>query len=212
MNLKESFRYQSFLESMMQSASSSLMQRDHCLTTTKTHKRAKANPEADDATEVVECESAYYPNDAVISFMGLLIFEREKLTTAIGDAKASIGFDIDAAIETNKFRQTLNRSIKVMMGHKPSKRTETGRDYKFNVEGNQTPYVYEIEVVTTEAYDKDNAKRVMREAILLADKVSAEIDAAMINTVVNYTPRFDVNESFEDVMAEFTAETQETTE
>ena len=36
-----------------------------------------------------------------------------------------------------------------------------------------------------------------------ADKASAEIDSAMINSVVDYEPRFDVNETFEDVMAEF---------
>lgn len=211
MNLKESFRYQSFLEAMMRNASSSLMQREHCLTTTKTHKRHQVNPDAEDTVEVVECESSYYPNDNVISFMEWLVNEREKLTTAIGEAKASVGFDIDAAIETNKFRQTLSNSVRGMLNYKPSKRTDTGRDYKFNVEGNQTTYVYEVEVVTAESYDKDRAKKVMRDVISQADRVSAEIDAAMINTVVNYTPRFDVNETFEDVMAEFVAE-QETTE
>lgn len=41
--------------------------------------------------------------------------------------------------------------------------------------------------------------------ITAADKTSAEIDSAMINTVVDYTPVFDVNDSFEDVMAEFIA-------
>lgn len=204
MNLKESFRYQTFLESMMRSASSSLSQMQHCLTITKTHNRHKANPEAEDITEVVECEGVYYPNDDVIAFMEWLVGEREKLTSAIGKAKASVGFDIDAAVETNKFRQLLNGSIKSMMRYTPSKRTEQGRDYKFNVEGNQTAYYYDIEVVTEEAYNKDNAKRVMRSMISEADKTSAEIDAAMINTVVDYTPVYDVNESFDDVMAEFT--------
>lgn len=211
MNLKESFRYQSFLESMMRSASSSLQQMQHCLTITKTHKRNKANPDAEDIEEVVECESAYYPNDDVISFMAWLVEEREKLTTAIGRAKMSVGFDIDAAVETNKFRQLVNSSIKGMMRFVPSKKIEQGRDYKFNVEGNQTPYIYDIEVVTTEAYDRDNAKKVMRDMISTADKTSAEIDAAMINTVVDYTPVYDVNESFEDVMAEFIAEHAEVT-
>lgn len=39
--------------------------------------------------------------------------------------------------------------------------------------------------------------------ITAADKTSAEIDSAMINTVVDYNPVFDVNDSFEDVMSEF---------
>lgn len=205
MNLKESFRYQKFLESMMRSASMSIQQRDHCLSTTKTHRRSKANAEAEDITEEVVCESAFYPNDDVMAFMVWLVDERNKLTSAIGEAKASVGFDIDAAVETNKFRQLLNVSIKAMMRQMPSKRTEQGRDYKFNVEGNQTPYVYDIEVVTKEAYDRNEAKKIMRDMISTADRTSAEIDAAMINTVVNYTPVYDVNESFDDVMAEFVA-------
>lgn len=212
MNLKESFRYQKFLENMMRSANMSIQSREHCLKTTKTHLRSKANPDAENLTEVVECESAFSPNDDVIAFMVWLVDEREKLTTAIGKAKASVGFDIDAAVETNKFRQLLSSSVKGMLRYSPSKRVEQGRDYKFNVEGNQTPYVYDIEVVTEEAYDSIVSKKVMRDMISAADKTSAEIDAAMINTVVEYEPVYDVNESFDDVMAEFIEARQKPTE
>lgn len=204
MNLKESFRYQNFLDMMMRAASASIQQRDHCLKVTKTHLRSKANPDASDVTETVEGE-VFFANDDVIAFMAWLVKEREKLTTAIGAAKASIGFDIDAAIETNKFRQTVNGSIKNMLRYTPTKRVEQGRDYKFNVEGNQTPYIYEIEVVSEEAYDKTGAKTLMREMISKADEVSAAIDAAMINTKVDYEPVFDVNETFDDVMTDFLA-------
>lgn len=204
MNLKESFRYQNFLDMMMRAASSSIQQRDHCLKVTKTHLRSKANPDASDVTETVEGE-VFFANDDVVAFMAWLVKEREKLTTAIGAAKASIGFDIDAAIETNKFRQTVNGSIKNMLRYTPTKRVEQGRDYKFNVEGNQTPYIYEIEVVSEEAYDKTGAKTLMREMISKADEVSAAIDAAMINTKVDYEPVFDVNETFDDVMTDFLA-------
>lgn len=203
MNLKESFRYQKFLESLMHGASASIQQRDHCLKTIKTHMKNKANAEAENITEVVECENSFYPNDDVLEFMVWLVNERNKLTTAIGKAKASIGFDMDAAVETNKFRQLVNSSVKAMLRYTSSKRAEQGRDYKFNVEGNQTPYYYDIEVVTEEAYDRGMAKEVMRNMISVSDKISADIDAAMINTVVEYMPLYDVNESFDDVMAEF---------
>ena len=45
----------------------------------------------------------------------------------------------------------------------------------------------------------------MRELLSKADKTSAEIDAAMINTTVSYTPPFNVNDSFEDAMEAFVA-------
>lgn len=137
--------------------------------------------------------------------MQWLITEREKLTKAISKAKVAVGFDIDAAVETNKFRQQANQAVKRMLSNRAIKRTERGQDYKFNAEGNQMPYYYEIEVTSTEAYDKAASKEFMRTVIAEADKASADIDSAMINSTVDYVAKFDVNESFEDVMAEFIA-------
>ena len=204
MNLKESFRYQNFLENMMAEAGSSLTSREHSLTVTKKHLRNKSNHEAQDMVETVDV-GEFYMNDDVLSFMLLLVDERKKLTDAIGRAKASVGFDIDAAVETNKFRQTVAARTKAMLRFVPSKRIEQGRDYKFNVEGNQTPYLYEIEVETTEAFDRGRAKSVVREIMLQADKASAEIHSALINTQVEYEQPFNVNDSFDDVMEEFLA-------
>ena len=203
MNLKESFRYQNFLEGLMTDASYSLRNRDHCLVTTKTHFRKKANPDAEDITETVEVGD-FYHNDAVVRFMQWLVEERSKLTTAIGKAKASLDFDLDAAIETNKFRHQFSNTIRDMLRYTvPKKTVEQGRDYKFNNEGNQTPYVYDVEVVSSAAYDTDAAKTVMREMATESDRVSTMIDLAMINTTVDYEPTFDVNDSWDDVMEIF---------
>lgn len=202
MNLKESFRYQNFLENMLAYAGNSLTDREHSLTITKNHLRKKANAEAEDMMETVDA-GEFFKNDDVLKFMTMLVEERSKLTNAIGKAKASIGFDLDAAIETNKFRQTVANRVKTMLRFTASKRTERGTDYKFNVEGNQTQYYYDIEVKANEAFDRSVAKDTMRKLILEADKVSAEIDSAMINTMVEYDAPFNVNDSFEDVMTDF---------
>ena len=204
MNLKESFRYQNFLENMMSYAASSINDREHCLTITKWHLRHKANSDAEDMQEVVDF-GEFNKNDDVLSFMVTLVEERSKLTNAIGQAKASIGFDLDAAVETNKFRQMVAQRAKAMLRFTSSKKMERGTDYKFNIEGNQTQYFYDIEVEAVEAFDRNRAKDLVRELMSEADKVSAEIDSAMINTVVDYNPPFNVNDSFEDVMAEFLA-------
>lgn len=204
MNLKESFRYQNFLDGKLNDARYSIADRTHALKVTKVHLKKKANPDAEDIIEVVEVEE-FIPNDDVISFMCWLVAERQKLTEAICAAKASLDFSLDAAIEANKFRQYTASAVKGMLKYTPSKKTEQGRDYKFNVEGNQTPYYYDIETSFEEAFTRDSAKKVVRDMITASDKTSAEIDSAMINTVVDYTPVFDVNDSFEDVMAEFIA-------
>lgn len=202
MNLKETFRYQNFLDSMMRAATNSVMNREHCLTVTKTHLRNKANPDAENIVETVEVEK-FYSNDDVLRFMEWLVNEKAVLTQAISKAKAAISLDLDTAIETNKFRQQVNNAIKNMLRFAPRKTVEQGRDYKFNLEGNQTVYYYDIEMESVEAYDKANAKKLMRDMISTSDTVSADIDSALINTQVDYEPKYDVNESFEDVMEAF---------
>lgn len=204
MNLKESFRYQNFLDRMMSSACGSMTQLNHIMQTTKTHYKSLANPDASDLVEEVEVDP-FYENDDVIEFVKFLIAEKDKLTTAINEAKQKIGFDLDAAIESNKFRQNAAMTVKRIMTYTPSKKADQGRDFKFNADGNQMPYYYDIEVVTTERYDRDKAKAFVKETSAYADKISSLIDEAMVNTTVDYTPRFDVNDSFEDAMEEFIA-------
>ena len=53
MNLKESFRYQKFLDTMMNQARRSLCDPDHILKVTKKHLRNAANPDAENVEEVV---------------------------------------------------------------------------------------------------------------------------------------------------------------
>lgn len=204
MNLKESFRYQNFLEAMMGDATDSLLNREHCLTVTKNHLRSKANPDVEDVQEVVD-NGKFFANDGVLALMLVLTEERDELTNAIGAAKASLNFDLDAAVATNKFRQAVADAAKNMLRYSASRKMERGTDYKFNVEGNQTQYYYDIEVDATEAFDRERTKTIMRDMMSVSDRVSAEIDLAMINTVVDYDPPFDVNDSFEDVMTEFLA-------
>lgn len=202
MNLKESFRYQKFLDGLMRSASSNLQNPYHSLKTTKVHYRQVVNPDATDETEIVE-DGEFVHNDIMLAFMAHLIVVREELSIAISNAKQSIGFDTDAAIETNKFRQMLNCAVRQMLRHTASKRKIKETDYKFDINGQQVPYRYDVEIITTENYDKAAAKALMRETISKADEVSAAVDAAMINAAVEFEPPYDVNETFDDVLDTF---------
>lgn len=203
MNLKESFRYQNWLESMMRKAEESLMLSSHSLIITKKHMLSQYDPEVENRIENVE-EEPFYSNDSVISFMQWLILERHKLTKAINEAKSSLDFDIDATLEANKFRRSVINSIDYMLKYfKSKKKTEEGKAYKFNNEGNQMPYYYDIEVEIKEAFDREVSRFKMKSLSEESDVQSSKIDSAMINTEVNYTPTFDVNDTFEDVMEEF---------
>lgn len=203
MNLKEAFRYQNFLDRIFGAACISIEKRDHCLTQTRNHLYNKVNPDMENVKEEVKTEEDFFANDDVIQAMLFLIEEKEKLSIAINKAKESIDMDIDAAVSVNKYRQLLNKSVAFMMRLNPCTRIETGIAQKFNSTGDPVDYKYDVEVTSVEAYDRKAAKKIMKEVISEADKTSAAIDFVKVNTTVDYTPTFDVNDSFEDVMNTF---------
>ena len=202
MSLKESFRYQKFLDELLCKAQLSLTNRSHALKTTKIHKRNAANPDAVDITEEVAVED-FFPNDCIIFFIMHLTEAKESLCKAIREAKSKIGFDIDAAIEVNKYRQSLRAAINSMLNCKAATRAERGTDYKFNVEGNQVQYMYDVDVVQVEAYDRDRAKQIMKAVIRKADEVSRAIDEAVVTTMVDFDAPYDVNDSFEEAVGAY---------
>jgi len=204
MNLKESFRYQKVLDYTLQVAYSNISDRTHALNFKKTHLYSSTNPEAENKVEEVLTEN-FFQSDDVISFVEFLIDEKEKLSCAITKAKLASGIDIDALIESNKQRQNLSNSIKTMLKNTASLREEKGYGVKFNVEGNQVKYEYPVLVESIEAFDREKSKAVQRKVIGNADSISAMIDSAMINTVVEYKEPFTANDSFEDAISIFLA-------
>lgn len=202
MNLKEGFRYQSFLDKLMKDAAYYVSTPINCLKITKNHKKSKANPDAEDLLEDVKNTSEFRIDD-VVMFMDWLAKQREKLTEAINKTKHSLSIDIDAYIESNKFSRLMQNSISQALSVKPYEKIEQGRDYKFNAEGNQTPYYYDIESVAVDSYDRDKIKQMLRLAAKMSDCRSSEVDYAMVSATVEYTPIYDVNDSFEDVMTDF---------
>lgn len=203
MNLKEAFRYQNFLEGILDAASRSIYSSEHCLVVKREHLRNAVNPEAENENEIVKVDE-FFSNDDVLKFIEYAITQKTALTEAIGATKHGLSFDLDAAIATNKYRQKACSAIRMMLTRSvPSKRVERGSGFKFNVEGNQTTYYYDIEVTKEVAYDIDAAKKKLKEFIAESDKVSANIDFVMVNAQVDYVPPFDVNDGFEDVMNEF---------
>lgn len=200
MNLKEAFRYQRFLEDLMECAGASLVSRDHCVRTTETHLFSKVSP--DEKDEVIEPEETdYIGNDKMLSFALDLVMERGKLCLAISEAKAKLGIDIDAAVEINKFRQRLAASIASVLKNKAGKTTGPSMGYRLNVvSGSQERYQYEVEYVAAEAFDRASFASARKQLLKDAEETSARIDLAIITSEVPYEPPFDVNASFDEVV------------
>ena len=204
MNLKEAFRYQNFLDGLMSNVRAAMSMSSNLLMEERVHLRSKTNSAAQDESETVEVVDQVDPVKCV-DLAQRIITERDKLTRAINIAKGSLAGnvgDMDAAIEANKYRQAVAQQIRSMLRVKAGKRVERGTGYTFNAEGNQVPYYYDVEVTTQERFDRTKMKQIMQSLLKEADKVSLQIDEAVVNTSVDYKAPWDINSSFEDVLAE----------
>ena len=211
MNLKESFRYQTFLSAMMDIGVRYLQNSSNTKDTVQEHQKSKVNStDADERIEVnYHIGRTKYDVDTVIEIILNLIAEKEKLCSAISYAKANCEIDIDGAIETNKSRQEVSKVLASISTIKASEQIGKATAYKFNVEGNQVPYTYEVKETSTPNFNTGNAKAESKNLITIADDVSASLDKVMIESDIDYDAKYNVNDSFEDIYQQFTQGTTE---
>lgn len=208
MNLKEAFRFQNKLESLIMDTENILDDKD-CVTLTKrTYLYKKANPDAENETVTIIPDTEYYRQlNEMIDFAVYLVDQREKLSEAINKAKRGLPLDLDGEVSLNRYRQRLSETFRRMARIKSREVTETngGVGYRFNNEGNQVAYKCDVERVTTINFNRNTVRKYAAQLSEKADNASLEIDRCMINYEVDYQPVFDVNDSFDEVFEKFTA-------
>lgn len=204
MNLKDAFRYKNFLNTLADNLANSMRTASNIMETTRVHNMHAANPEAEDKTETVTDTNLTDVNAALRMYQRI-IEETEKLTAAIDTAKTGLGFSMDALMQANIKRQALAGLARGILRNKPSETLSTGTGYKFNNEGTQTPYVYEITVKKTERFNREMFKAAMDGALTTSDEVSNKIDTAMVTTIVDYQAPWNVNATVEDILPDFMA-------
>ena len=215
MNLKEAFRYQNFLDRLLSYTGSYLDNPANVTKTAQEHMRQKANKEAEDETgeldlkvinriiEIVRDGRVKHDVKDVVSFILALLDEKSRLCDSISSAKAESGKDIDALIAMNKAKQAVSCTLSNMSDIRPTERITRGSGYKFNAEGNQVQYVYDVKEVTTIDFDRNDVKKLRTRLKNEADDVSTLVDQLMVNLQVAIEPLFDVNDSFEDSLDRF---------
>lgn len=201
MTLKESYRYANYLDNLLNTAYAYLKNKGFVTTTTQTHLRSKVNSEASD--EIVNVQKPYdvdfKPMD-VVNFAVKVLDEKEKLVNAIAVAKATAELNIDNAVSMNKKKQAFVSVLNTMANIKASESIVSGSGYKFNQEGNQVKYLYDVKQTTTIDYDRNNIRNLAKKYLKETDAVSSKLDAIEINTVLDFDPKFDVNETFEELV------------
>ena len=179
MNLKEAFRYQNKLQSLLDEAQGILDCDANVTKVANTYLRHKVMPEAEDETvmDVAQTEYAEQITD-VARFMIYLLEEKSRLFAAIRKAKDALDMDMDSEVSLNAARQSIARTFKRMNDLRSSEQLLSGggTGYRFNAEGNQISYCCDV-------------KR-------QADETSNRLDLCLVTSKVDYTVPFDVNASF----------------
>lgn len=78
-----------------------------------------------------------------------------------------------------------------------------GSGYRFNGEGNQVSYLCDAKRVTTINFDRNKVRGMATELGRRADEVSAKLDQGLVNTVVDYSLPFEMNDSFDTILSDF---------
>ena len=210
MNLKEAFRFQNKLQNLMEETEYLLGDEKNITRVEKTVLRKKVMPEAENETTVEVAGTEYADRiTAVADFLLYLLGEREKLSCAIFEAKAKVNLPagLDGEVSLNGTRQRVSQLLRRMTALRNSEvlLPGGGLGYRFNNEGNQVSYRCDVRKVTTINFDRNRIRSHCAALCRKADSVSAAMDAAMVNTQVEYVPPFDVNETFAEVFEAYCA-------
>ena len=201
MNLKESYRYANYLDDLLSTAYTYLRNKGFVTTTIEEHLRSKSNPDVEDETIEVQkpFDVEFSPND-VIDFVVKVIAEKEKLSAAIAKAKNTTDINIDNAIAINKKKQGFVSVLNGIAYIKPSDTKTTSKGYKFDINGEQKPYVYDVNRKTSIDFNRNDVRNLIKKYLKETDEISAKLDLIEITTIVDFTPTWDVNEKFEELV------------
>lgn len=208
MNLKEAFRFQNKLQSMMDEVDAILSLNSNITKVQNTYLRHKVMVEAEDETTIDTPPTEYGDKITELAeFMLHLLTEREKLSAAIHKAKSSLELTagLDGEVSLNSKRQDVANLFRRMVSLRNGEVLipNGGTGYRFNNEGNQVSYRCDVKRVTTINFDRNKIRKMCADLSKKSDETSAALDAALVNTVVEYEAPFDVNETFAEAFEAF---------
>ena len=195
MNLKEAFQAQNKISELLSYIVRYLSDEDNVMSVTEKHLRSKALAgQTDDTVDVSRKSEEGFEVGKLLSIWQELMAEKERLGLAIGRAKAGMDFNLDAAVDANKSRRSFLFMLQSLANRKSSHELQKGegRGYVFNNDGNQTSYCYDIDRIMTIDYDRNKVRAMVKELTRESDEVSIKIDEALLQTKVDYEPKFDL--------------------
>lgn len=201
MNLKESYRYANYLDGLLSTAYTYLRNKGFVTTTVEEHLRSKSNPDVEDETiEVQKPFDVEFSPNGVIDFVVKVIEEKEKLSESIAKAKNTTDVNIDNAIAMNKKKHGFVSVLNGIADIKPSETKTIAKGYKFDINGEQKPYVYDVNRKTSIDFDRTDVRNLIKKYLKETYEISAKLDLIEITTIVDFVPTFDINSKFEELV------------
>lgn len=200
MILKEAYRYQKCLSTMIGQAEALLLNNSFVTSTIQEHNRKKANSDADDETVKVDKPITDFNAMNVINFIADAIKEKQKISDAIVASKRNTEIDIDSSISLNKIKQEYIGYLRRLAAMDSSERKTYGTDYKFDVDGKQTSYRYEVIETTTIDFDRNDVRGLAKKLQKECDNISSKLDLIELTTDVEFTPKWDVSDTLEEII------------
>ena len=204
MILKEAFRYQNFYSDLIDNCLSYLSMPTNVTNSVRTHLRSATNKDAENETIVMPkfttFENPEIKPNTVVRLLMDLYEQKSKLTNAISEAKSSASIDIDSEIAINKTRQQIVSALTRMAKNQSKENDTTGTGKKFNSDDNHVDYTYDVHEVVTIDFDRNMVKAMAKKLNEESDRTSAAIDMANITVEVNFTPKYELDDTFEDCL------------
>lgn len=202
--LKKSFELQNYLKTLFDTALMVLSYDDNVTEVKQEHMRKKVLADAEDEV-IVKPKSNEYEFDVntLINFVCYIQGEMASLTTAINYAKQESKADLDGMIATNNQKRKLLRRMVSMASIKAKETMTKGTGVKFNGEGNQTTYSYDIKEITTIDFDRNKVKAIASRLRKELDADSTAIDKMMLDVCVYYDSIFEIGDDLEEAVAKY---------
>lgn len=199
--LKKSFELQNYLKSLFDKSIFILSYTDNITSTKQEHMRKKVYAEAEDEVIIKPKHNDYsFTINELIDFVCYIQNTMEELTKAINHAKHQGDKDFDGMIAINSRKRALLSQLIEMSNVRPKENIVSGQSVKFNEEGNQTTYSYDIKEITTIDFNRNKVKAIEKRLRKELDETSTNIDIMQLETMVDFENIFEIGDSLEDAI------------
>jgi len=208
MNIKDAYRYAKTIDGWIYEIFRIIENKKFKIT--ENHLKSKGHKDMSDEEKDTTPENLYDISviDAVYLVESLLKekailntnIEKSKSCTKTSWKEDNVELDLDTAIEFNKSVRNFIGQLLSLNNLKSNKTQIQGKDYCFNVEGNQVVYTYPVEKNIEVTFDKNIIRSKYRKITEDADMVSQLIEEIMIKDIVKFEPKYKIHMTLDEVI------------